>query len=121
MNAENGYLFWKRVDTIRGNQSLIEFAKIVGLNYSSLKVMRSRCQMPGIPVIIRISDLYNVSIDFLLKGKETNLESELVFVRDNKAARLLVRKMMDNPALLDALAAVAALSITPGETKEKNA
>lgn len=110
MNVDNGYLFWKRVDIVRGSQSLLEFGKIVGLNYSSLKTMRSRCQMPGIPVIIRISDLYKVSTDFLLKGQETNLDSELVYVRDNEAARLLIRKMMDNPPLVEALAAVAALS-----------
>ena len=61
-------------------------------------------------MLIAISNEFNVSIDYLLKGTIENITPEMAFVRDNKAARLLVRKMMDNPALLEALAAVAALS-----------
>lgn len=107
---DKGYEFWKRVDMVRGSQSLIEFANIVGLNYSSLKPMRSRCQIPSIPVIIRISDLYNVSIDFLLKGKETNIKPELAYIENNEAARILIKKLMDKPSLLEALAAFVYLS-----------
>lgn len=110
MNAEEGYLFWKRVDAVRGSQSLIDFGKNTGLNYSSLKTMRSRCQMPGISSIIRISELYDVSIDYLLKGHESGITAEMAFVRDTPEASILVRKMMDDPELLGHIVALAVSS-----------
>ena len=61
-------------------------------------------------MLIAISNEFNVSIDYLLKGTIENITPEMAFVRDNEAARLLVRKMMDNPPLVEALAAVAALA-----------
>lgn len=113
MNAEEGYLFWKRIDAVRGSQSLIDFGKNAGLNYSSLKTMRSRCQMPGISTIIRISELYDVSIDYLLKGHDSGVTAEMAFVRDTPGASMLVRRMMEDPELLDH---IVALAVLPGKT-----
>lgn len=107
---DNGYDFWARIDKTRGGISLLEFGEKCGINYSSLKSMRSRCQIPRVPMLIAISNEFNVSIDYLLKGTIENITPEMAFVRDNEAARLLVRKMMDNPPLVEALAAVAALA-----------
>ena len=110
IDYENGYDFWKRVDKTRGGISLLDFGEKCGINYSSLKSMRSRCQIPRVPMLISISNEFNVSIDYLLKGTVDHITPEMAYVRDNGAARLLVKKLMDNPPLLEALSAVAALS-----------
>ena len=107
---DNGYDFWARIDKTRGGISLLEFGEKCGINYSSLKSMRSRCQIPRVPMLIAISNEFNVSIDYLLKGTIENITPEMAYIRDNEAASLLVRRLMENPALLEALAAVAALS-----------
>lgn len=116
------YDFWKRVDELRGQISLKELADMTGIRYSRIRDSRSLCRAPGIYDVVKISEALGVSMTYLVTGKDSlMLTPEMIFVRDNKTARLLIRKMMDNPALLEALSAVAALSVTPGETKEKNA
>lgn len=119
---DSGYKFWSRVDMVRGTQSLIDFGKQAGINYASLKSMRSRCQMPKLASVVAISEALDVTIDYLLKGvDEGEVSKEMAFVRDNEAARLLIRRVMDNPALLEALAAVAALADRPEVTSSKQA
>lgn len=122
--VDRGYEFWKRVDKIKGNLSLNDIANSAGINYRTMLNQRSQNRIPKKEQLIKIANAFRVSIGFLLGTEEIdniNITPEMEFVRDNEAARLLVRKMMENPCLLDALAAVAALAVTPGESKEKNA
>ena len=78
--------------------------------------------MPKLASVVAISEALDVTIDYLLKGvDEGEVSKEMAFVRDNEAARLLIRRVMDNPALLDALAAVAALADRPEVTSSKQA
>ena len=62
--------------------------------------MRSRCRFPSIENIIRISDILNVSIDWLLTGEEHKQTEEALYVEQNPDARLLIRAIMKNPAIL---------------------
>ena len=78
--------------------------------------------MPKLASVVAISEALDVTIDYLLKGvDEGEVSKEMAFVRDNEAARLLIRRVMDNPALLDALAAVAALADRPDVASSKQA
>lgn len=111
--VDRGYEFWKRVDKIKGNLSLNDIANSAGINYRTMLNQRSQNRIPKKEQLIKISNAFGVSIGFLLGTEEIdniNITPEMEFVRDNEAARLLVRKMMENPSLLAALSAVAALS-----------
>lgn len=111
--VDRGYEFWKRVDKIRGNLGLYDIANNAGINYRTMLNQRSQNRIPKKEQLIKIANTLGVSIGFLLGTEETDatiITPEMAFVRDNEAARLLIRKMMDNPPLLEALSAVAALS-----------
>ena len=116
------YKFWKRVDILRGQVSLKELSEKTGIKYTRIRDGRSLCRSLTVDDAVKISDALGVSVNFLMTGKEDmRLSPEASFVMQNEAARLLIRRVMENPPLLDALAAVAALAVTPGESKEKNA
>lgn len=105
------YDFWKRVDGLRGQISLKELAEMTGIRYTRIRDSRSLCRAPSIYDAIKISETLGVSITYLATGKDSPmLTPEMIFVRDNKAARLLIRKMMDNSTLLEALSTVVTLS-----------
>lgn len=110
--VERGYEFWKRVDKIRGNLGLYDVANNAGINYRTMLNQRSQNRIPKKEQLIKIANAFGVSVGFLLGEEETDtiITPEMAFVRDNEAARLLIRKIMDNPPLVEALAAVAALS-----------
>lgn len=122
--VDRGYEFWKRVDKIKGNLSLNDIANSAGINYRTMLNQRSQNRIPKKEQLIKIANAFRVSIGFLLGTEEIdniNITPEMEFVRDNEAARLLVRKMMENPCLLDALAAVAALADKPDVASPKQA
>lgn len=117
----DGYELWKRIDALRGCIPLSQICKETGIKYTRVKKNRSDNRMPGIEDIYTLAQYLGCSMEYLLSGKDNSASPEADFVMSNESARLLIRRIMDDPRLLDALAAVAALAVTPGETKEKNA
>ncbi len=117
----DGYELWKRIDALRGCIPLSQICKETGIKYTRVKKNRSDNRMPGIEDIYTLAHYLGCSMEYLLSGKDNSASPEADFVMSNESARLLIRRIMDDPRLLDALAAVAALSITPSESKEKNA
>ena len=110
---DNGYDFWKRVDKLRGNLGLYDVANNAGIKYRTMLNQRSQNRIPKKEQLIKIANTFGVPIGFLLGTEETDatiITPEMAFVRDNEVARLLVRKMMDNPPILEALATVTSLS-----------
>ena len=95
----NGYDFWTRVDRKKKCSSK-ELADKVGMNYSSMLTMRSRCNLPNIEMIIKFSKELGTSIDWLLTGYTSNVSEEAKYVEENPDARLLIRALMKNPAIL---------------------
>lgn len=95
---ENAYAFWSRVDKV-SNLSSKELSLKLEINYRTMLDMRSRCRFPSIENIVRISNILNVSIDWLLTGEYTKTE-EALYVEQNPDARLLIRAIMKNPAIL---------------------
>ena len=97
--TENAYAFWNRVDKV-SNLSSKELSLKLEINYRTMLDMRSRCRFPSIENIIRISDILNVSIDWLLTGEEHKQTEEALYVEQNPDAKLLIRALMKNPAIL---------------------
>ena len=97
--TENAYAFWNRVDKV-SNFSSKELSIKLEINYRTMLDMRSRCRFPSIENIIRISDILHVSIDWLLTGEAYKQTEEALFVEQNPDARLLIRALMKNPAIL---------------------
>ena len=100
--TENAYAFWNRVDKV-SNLSSKELSLKLEINYRTMLDMRSRCRFPSIENIIRISDILNVSIDWLLTGEEHKQTEEALYVEQNPDAKLLVRAIMQNPHLLSVI------------------
>ena len=116
------YDFWKRVDELRGHISLKDLSEMTGIKYTRIRDSRSLCRTPGLYDVIKISEALGVSVTYLVTGKDSSaLTPEMLYVRDSEAARLLIRRIMDNPPLLDALAAVAALADRPDVASSKQA
>lgn len=118
---DKGYDFWKRIDAMRKTSSLSSICNATGIKYSRVKENRSDNRIPCVEDLYLLSNYLGCSIEYLLTGEARDVCPEADFVIKNKAARLLIRRIMENPSLLEALAAVAALAVPPGETKEKNA
>ena len=97
--TENAYAFWNRVDKV-SNLSSKELSLKLEINYRTMLDMRSRCRFPSIENIVRISNILNVSIDWLLTGYTSNVSEEAKYVEENPDAKLLIRAIMKNPAIL---------------------
>lgn len=97
--TENAYAFWNRVDKV-SNFSSKELSLKLEINYRTMLDMRSRCRFPSIENIVRISNILNVSIDWLLTGEVYTETEEALYVEQNPDARLLIRALMKNPAIL---------------------
>lgn len=95
----NAYEFWKRVDSLNKGTAK-ELAESVGLNYVTMLGMRTKCTFPKLDKIISISKELNASIDYLLLGDTERLSREALYVEQNPDARLLIRALMKNPAIL---------------------
>ena len=95
---ESAYAFWNRVDKVSKFSSK-ELSLKLEINYRTMLDMRSRCRFPSIEDIVKISNILNVSIDWLSTGEYTKTE-EALYVEQNPDARLLIRALMKNPAIL---------------------
>lgn len=103
----SAYSFWQRVDQLRGDKTLKEIAEKFGLNYATIKDMRTKDRYPKLDVLIGLADCLGVSLDYLVTGDEQALSSpEARYVEESPEARVLVRAVMRDPTLLSALAAV---------------
>lgn len=117
----DGYVFWKRVDAMRKTNSLSSICNATGIKYSRVKENRSDNRIPCVEDLYLLSNYLGCSIEYLLTGEARVVCPEADFVIKNKAARLLIRRIMENPSLLEALAAVAALSDRPDVASPKQA
>lgn len=117
----DGYELWKRVDALRKTTPLSQICKETGIRYTRIKKNRSDNRMPEINDLYMLAGYLGCSMEYLLNGKPESLSPEAAYVSQNEAARLLIRRIMDNPSLLDALAALASLAVSPDAGKAKNA
>ena len=112
--TENAYAFWNRVDKV-SNLSSKELSLKLEINYRTMLDMRSRCRFPSIENIVRISNILNVSIDWLLTGELYTETEEALYVEQNPDAKLLVRVIMQNPHLLSVISTLLRTDIDKGK------
>lgn len=101
--------FWKRVDKlqIEHDKSTRELASEIGVSYDVIRQQKYREQSPKAEVIVDIAECLHTTTDYLLLGKVAHgLTAEARYVEDHPEARALVSQIMEDPALLSALAAV---------------
>ena len=112
--TENAYAFWNRVDKV-SNISSKELSLKLEINYRTMLDMRSRCRFPSIENIVRISNILNVSIDWLLTGELYTETEEALYVEQNPDAKLLVRAIMQNPHLLSIISTLLRTDVDKGK------
>ncbi len=107
---KDGFDFWRRVDSLKGSASLADLAAVMGVKPQSVKNMRSQCKLPRTLMVRALADYLGTTATFLLEGAAgpaADIEPpEVAFVRSSPEARALVRAIMRDPALLQALSAV---------------
>lgn len=103
---DDAYRFWKNVDHIRGEISLVQLANECQLNYKVIKNQRSSDKLPTLLNAYAIAKYLNVSIEYLLTGKETSsgklLSERVLFIAKacETASDLelaMVEKILDIP------------------------
>ena len=112
---DKGYDFWKRIDAMRKTSSLSSICNATGIKYSRVKENRSDNRIPCVEDLYLLSNYLGCSIEYLLTGEARVVCPEADFVIKNKAARLLVKRIMNKPSLLEALSQIMDLSDTDRE------
>lgn len=106
---------------MRKTMSLSSICRATGIKYSRIKENRSDNRLPCAEDLYLLSEYLGCSMEYLLTGSTESLSPEAAYVSQNEAARLLIRRIMDNPPLLGALATVAALADRPDVASSKQA
>ena len=102
------YQFWQRVDVLRGDKTLKEIAEDFHLNYATIKDMRTKDRYPKLEVCAGLARSLGTSLDYLITGDEARLSTpEARYVDTSPEAQALVRAIMRDPQLLQALGALA--------------
>ena len=103
----SAYQFWRRVDLLRGDTTLKELAERHGLTYNTIKDMRSKDRHPSLEICIELAHDLGCTLDFLLEGRAAISTPEARYVDTSPEAQALVRAIMRDPQLLQALGALA--------------
>lgn len=65
----DGYLFWKNVDRILGQQKLIDAAEKAGINYRTIKNQRSDSRLPRLEDAFKIARSLGTTVEYLMTGE----------------------------------------------------
>ncbi len=112
-DEEKAFGFWKRVDELRGDKRLKDLSAVIGIKEQSLRMMRSRCSIPRALAVKALAEYLGTTQSYLLEGDNGNETPavtqdlpEVEYVRNSPEAQALIRAVMRNPRLLEALAVV---------------
>lgn len=101
--------FWNRVDSIldRKGTRLIDMARDTGIGYPTIKNWRYLNSIPKVDVVIQMSEYLEVSLDYLLTGKEAEaLSKEAMAVEFDDKLKAVIRALQRDPHLLEIISAV---------------
>lgn len=109
---------WNRVDELN-KTTLVELAKQIKIPYTRIKRNRTDCRIPSAEDLYKISQAFNVPMEYLLTGKYNNniISPEAQFVESNQEMRTLVRYCMNDGRLLSALQLIVEQARIEGEGK----
>lgn len=123
-NTEDGYLFWNRIDKIRESRgmTLNSLASKTSTTYANMRTQRSSNTIPKAHVIVELSNALDISIDYLLKGKEDVDDIPLVLknaLENEMLTELFIQISKLNAQQLAALSSVVR-SYIPETGKRQN-
>lgn len=64
----NAYQIWKRIDELRGSESLSDIAVACGIKYQRMKEQRSSNRIPGVEDLFAMALHLGTSVDFIISG-----------------------------------------------------
>ncbi|MEA5030856.1 MAG: hypothetical protein VB025_01770 [Sphaerochaeta sp.] len=98
-DIEDGYMFWKRVDSVRDQKrSLKEIVLKSGLNYELVKVQRSLNRVPKACDVCKLAKILEVSTEWLVTGdhqKNPTAQESVEFEENVRLARI-INKILKN-------------------------
>ncbi len=107
---DNAFQFWERIDKLRNNKSLKDIASDIDVSYATIKDMRSRCRLPKQDTCAKLADYLHTSVDYLMTGTHSSVSDSITpearYVNEHIEAQALIRAVMRDPALLQALSLV---------------
>ena len=96
--------FWKRVDEVRGDMSLLDISNAISIPYSTIRNQRAENRYPKRSEIEAIASFLGVSSDFLEIGYERiKITPEMDYVRRNKRAEWIMHRCMESEKMLAVL------------------
>lgn len=88
-----------RFKLIRGSMKQADFAKLLGINRSYVSQVETNEIKPSIEYLTKVAQRFNVSIDWLLLGKDnvTNQDNSVIqsVLEDNEHAKKFVKELME--------------------------
>lgn len=75
MNDTEIFNTWKRIDKLNSERTLKGLAEELNVSYSTLRSQRTRNILPNVDILLSISKIFGVSIDFLLTGTQPETKS----------------------------------------------
>ena len=82
------YRFWNRFDEIRDGEDIQSLAKRADLKYKTLLAMRTNQSIPKSAELYQMANALDVSMEYLLVGKEYNSRVWLIARACEKASDL---------------------------------
>ncbi len=64
-----------RIRSLRGGMSQTTFAELLGISQEDVSRFESGSRMPSIPLLLRLSGMHRVSLDWLVKGQNDSGEA----------------------------------------------
>lgn len=86
--------FWTRFNILKGNMLLKEVAYSLGYTPRQIVNLSSKNLLPNIKFLIRCSQLFNVSLDYLVFGKEKCISDKTKYLLSKSEESLRLFKLI---------------------------
>lgn len=96
--ADFAFEYWERIDELRGNKTLSELSKVMGIKEQSLRNMKSENRYPKLEATQRLASFLGTTVEYLMTGKEP----EKAQVNDDYT--YITKMLKDDPTLASSIA-----------------
>lgn len=95
------FIFWKRIDSLLGNKTLVRLAEETNLNYGTMKKRRSLDRFPSVEDSYILAKTLGTTVEYLMTGEKDQLICpEAKAVQEDGNLQALVRAVMRDPRLI---------------------
>lgn len=109
MKLLDGFEFWKQIDFLLNKNHLtnLDLSDKAGIVYRTVTTQRNRHSIPNGEQLLRMAKTLNVSIEYLLTGKEDPfcLSQEAAEVQKDENLQAIVRSILEDRNLIPAVLA----------------